>query len=189
MSSEILRLATLALPSVVTLVLGSLLLPTTGSLVPVLPLTACSVVHPAGRDAAVGVGLAATAAAAATRDEATVAAAQVGTDGGLGGLCAGRWCWHRGGTLTERSFNDLTARVGTATVIDFTDLYVYWKPCFVLKSETLHSPSLSVVGDVVGFNDSTGVETLVERHKAPQIWLWLTRHLCTCLTVRDVVGA
>jgi len=112
----ILRAATLVLPSVVTLVLGSLLLTAAGSLAPVLPPIVGPVVPSTGKYALARVGLV-TAAAAAARDEASVAAACLGTDGGLGGFWAGRGGWRLGGMLAEIEFNDLTARVGVATAM------------------------------------------------------------------------
>jgi len=56
--------------------------------------------------------------------------------------------------MTEICFNDLTARVGTATValesvtatVIEIDLYVYWKPGFRIKLEALLSTGLSAVG-------------------------------------------
>jgi len=66
--------------------------------------------------------------------------------------------------MTETYFNDLTARVGTATIafesvtatVIKIDLYVYWKPGFRVKLEALLSSSLSVVreGNTLGSNDS-----------------------------------
>ena len=56
MSSEILRVAMLVLPSEVMLVLGSLLLAAIGGLVPVFPLMALPVVPPPSAAASAGVG-------------------------------------------------------------------------------------------------------------------------------------
>jgi len=88
MSSEILRSAILALPSVVILVLGSLLLGAVGGLALVLLPIAGPVVPPTGRDASAGVGLVLAAAAAVAREEAAVAAAYDGAFGRFVGFPA-----------------------------------------------------------------------------------------------------
>ena len=119
MSSEILREAMLVLPSVFILVLGSLLLAAMGGLAPVFPLMALPVVPPPSAAASAGVGLVtAAAAAAAARDEVAVAAAYDGAAGVFCGCWAARWGWRLGGMMTEIYFNDLTARVGVATVAE-----------------------------------------------------------------------
>jgi len=88
-SSEILRLAILVLPSVVMLVSGLLLLAAVGGLALVLLPIAGPVVPPTGRDAWAGVGFViAAAAAAVARDEAAVAAAYDGAFGRLVGFPA-----------------------------------------------------------------------------------------------------
>jgi len=82
----------LALPSVVTLVLGLLLLAAIGSLAPVLPPIAGPVVLPTGKEALAGVGLVTVVAAAAVaRDEVAVAATYDGAVGRLGGFLVERW--------------------------------------------------------------------------------------------------
>jgi len=115
MSSEILRSAILVLPLVFILVLGSLLLAAIGGLAPVFLLMAGPVVPPPSTAASAGVGLV-TAAAAAARDE-VVAAAYDGAAGVFCGCWVARW-WRLGGMMTEIYFNDLTARVGVATVAE-----------------------------------------------------------------------
>jgi len=82
----------------------------------VFPLIAGSVVPPPSTAASAGVGLVTAAAAAAARDEVAVAAAYDGAVGGFCGCWAARWGWRLGGMMTEIYFNDLTARVGVATV-------------------------------------------------------------------------
>jgi len=89
-SSEILRSAILVLPSLVIIVLGSLLLGAVGGLALVLLPMAGPVVPPTGRDASAGVGfaIAAAAAAAVAKEEAAVAAAYDGAVGALVGFPA-----------------------------------------------------------------------------------------------------
>jgi len=99
----------------------------------------------------------AAAAAAAARDEVAVAAAYDGAVGVLCGCWAARWGWCLGGMMTEICFNDLTVRVGvatiavevkgletvTVTVFGLTEMYVHWKPGFRIKLEASLSASLS----------------------------------------------
>jgi len=110
------------------------LLAAIGGLAPVLPLMAGPVVPPPSTAASAGVGLpaAAAAAAAAAKDD-VVAAAYDGAAGGLGGTAQG--VWRLGGMATIA----IAIESVTATVID---LYVYWKPGFVIRLEAW----LSAVG-------------------------------------------
>ena len=153
MSLETVRSATLVLPSVFMLVLGSLLLAAIGGLAPVLPLIASPVVPPPSAAASAGVGLvtaAAAAAAAAARDEVAVAAAYDGAVGGFCGCWAAHGGWRLGGMMTEIYFNDLTARVGVATVAVGID-------------------------DGFGFKDSTarvGVATVAVKVNDSPVCLW-----------------
>jgi len=124
---------------------------------------ASPVVPPPSAAASAGVGLVTAAAAAAARDEVVVAAYD-GAAGVFCGCCAARGVWRLGGMMAEMCFNDLTARVGVATVATainsvtatVIDLYVHWKPGFVLNLEASLSSSLSMVrdGDKLGSDDS-----------------------------------
>ena len=80
------------------------------------PLIASPVVPPPSTAASVGVELVTAAAVAAARDEVVVAAAYDGAIGGFCGCWAACWGWRLGGMMTEIYFNDLTTRVGVATV-------------------------------------------------------------------------
>jgi len=70
--------------------------------------------------------------------------------------------------MTEIYFNDLTARVGTATIAlalesvtaTVIDLYVYWKPGFRIKLEALRLSILSVGRDGSGLGSSIGFKDL-----------------------------
>jgi len=70
--------------------------------------------------------------------------------------------------MKEIYFNDLTARVGTATValesvtatVIEIDLYVYWKPGFRIKLEASLAANLSVGRDGSGLGSSIGFKDL-----------------------------
>jgi len=68
--------------------------------------------------------------------------------------------------MTELYFNDLPVRVGVATVAiesvtaTVIDLYVYWKPGFMLKLEAWLATSLSVGRDGSGLGSSIGFKDL-----------------------------
>ena len=88
--------------------------------------------------------------------------------------------------MTEIYFNDLTARVGTATIAlesvtaTVIDLYVYWKPGFVIRLEAWRATSMYVDGldiaseiDLTAATMAVGIDTLailLWRQQASGVW-------------------